>query len=135
MDFNISIVGLIVGTLINMGLGALWYSNVLFSKSWMKEANITEDDIKNPDKMGVVYALTALTALLTSFVLGMLILNLGIDTILEGLFFALVLWVGTNIPPIIKNWGFENRTLKLGMINHGYDLIVYMLVTIVYVLL
>lgn len=135
MDFNISIIGLIVGTLLNMGLGALWYSNVLFAKVWMKEAKITEEDIKNTDKMGVVYALTALTALLTSFVLGMLILNLGVETILEGLVFAVLLWAGTNLPSVIKNWGFEKRTIKLGMINHGYDLVVYVLVTIVYVLL
>lgn len=135
MNFNISIVGLIIGTLINMGLGALWYSNVLFAKPWMKEAGVTEEDISNTDKMGMVYGLTGATALLTSFVLGMLILNLGIDSIFKGLSFAFVLWAGTNVPAIIKNWGFENRSIKLGLINHGYDLAVYVLVTMVYVIL
>jgi hypothetical protein len=134
MKFNISIIGLIVGTFINMGLGALWYSNVLFAKSWMKEAGITDEDIQTGN-MGQIYGLTALGALIASYVLGFLVLNLNITSILDGLLFAVILWLGTHLPMIIKNWGFENRSFKLGFINHGYDLVVYLLVISLYIIL
>lgn len=134
MKFEVSIIGLIIGTLLNMGLGALWYSNVLFAKSWMKEAGITDEDIQSGN-MGQIYGFTALSALLTSYVLGFLVCNLNIDNIFDGILFALILWAGTNIPAIIKRWGFEGKSIKLGIINHGYDLVVYLLVITLYVIL
>lgn len=134
MSFNISILGLLLGAVVNMGLGALWYSNVLFAKPWMKEAGITNEDISGSQKgMVKVYSLTAVAAIITSFVIGVLVLSLQIDSLLSGLLFAVLLWAGTNIPTIIKNWGFEGRTIRLGIINHGYDLVVYVLVTQIYI--
>jgi len=134
MKYNISIVGLIIGTFINMGLGALWYSNLLFAKSWMKEASITDEDIQSGN-MSQIYGLTAVGALIASYVLGFLVLNLNITSIADGLLFAVILWLGTHLPMIIKNWGFENRSFKLGFINHGYDLVVYFLVISLYIIL
>lgn len=136
MKFDISIIGLILGTLINMGLGALWYSPVLFMKPWMKEAGISENDIQSSQReMGKIYGMTGLGALITSAFLGLFVLNMNIDNIGEGLLWAVILWLGTQLPSIIKNWGFENRTWKLGMINHGYDLAVYLIVITIYVFL
>lgn len=136
MKFDISIIGLILGTLINMGLGALWYSPVLFMKPWMKEAGISENDIQSSQgEMGKIYGMTGLGALITSAFLGLFVLNMNIDNIGEGLLWAVILWLGTQLPSIIKNWGFENRTWKLGMINHGYDLAVYLIVITIYVFL
>lgn len=134
MKFSISIIGLVIGTFINMGLGALWYSNVLFAKSWMKEAGITDEDIQSGN-MGQIYGLTALGALITSYVLGFLVVNLNLTSLVDGLLFAVILWLGTHLPMIIKNWGFENRTFKLGFINHGYDLVVYLLVISIYIII
>lgn len=136
MKFDISIIGLILGTIINMGLGALWYSPVLFAKSWMKEANITEEEIQSSQgDMGKIYGMTGLGALVTSAFLGLFVLNMNIDHVGEGIMWAVILWLGTQLPSIIKNWGFENRTVKLGMINHGYDLAVYLIVITIYVFL
>lgn len=136
MKINISVIGLILGTLVNMGLGALWYSNALFAKPWMKEAGITKEDIDaSSHKMNKIYGLTGVGAFVTSFFLGVFTLNIGIDTLLEGSIWALILWIGTHLATIIKNWGFENRTWKLGWINHGYDLVVYILVVSIYVIL
>lgn len=135
MIFEVSIIGFIVGTIINMGLGALWYSPVLFAEPWMKESGVTMDKINDSQsQMGKIYGLTAFGAMLTSYVMGFLIANLGIDNIMVAIMFAMILWIGTNLPMIIKNWGFEGRTVKLGVINHGYDLVVYILVSIAYVI-
>lgn len=52
-----------------------------------------------------------------------------------ALLLAILIWLGTNAPFVVKNWGFEDRSIKLGLINHGYDLVVYIVVALLYVLL
>ncbi|MCK8058211.1 MULTISPECIES: DUF1761 domain-containing protein [unclassified Fusibacter] len=136
MTFSVNIFALVLGMLVNMGLGALWYSSFLFAKPWMKEANIAAEDIsKSSNEMGKVYGLTALSALITSYAIGFLVVNLNLTNVVDGLLLTVILWLGTDLSTIIKNWGFENRTLKLGIINHGYDLVVYGLLTSLYILI
>lgn len=132
MTFNVSILPLLIGTIFNMVLGALWYSNVLFSKSWMKESGVTEAAIKDTSGMTKVYFLTMLMALSTSYVIGFMVSNMGITTIIQVIVMAAIMWLGTDLPMIIKKWGFEGRTLKLGLINHSYQLLVYVVVGIFY---
>lgn len=135
MEFGISLLPFIIGAVINMVLGALWYSPVLFAKPWMKEAGITQEYVEvSQGKMGKVYIFTTIMAFVTSFTIGFLILNLGITSIGQGIVFSIILWLGTNVPSIIKRWGFEDNTIKLGIINHGYDLAVYLLVSVLFIL-
>lgn len=136
MNFAVSMIPLIIGAVFNMVLGAMWYSPVLFAKQWMKEAKITEAYIEvSKGKMGKVYVFTTITAVITSYVIGFILLNMGITSIINGIIVAILVWIGTNLPNIIKNWGFEDRSIKLGIINHGYDLVVYIVVSIIFVLL
>lgn len=135
MDFGIRVIPFIIGAVINMALGALWYSPVLFAKPWMKEAGITEEYVKvSQGKMGKVYIFTTVFAFLTSYIIGFLVINTGAMSIGSAILVALLVWIGTNAPFIVKNWGFEDRSIKLGIINHGYDFVVYILVAIVYAL-
>ncbi len=135
MKTIIPLIPFVLGALINMGLGALWYSNVLFAKSWMAESGVTSEQIESTDGMGKVYGLTMLTAVSTSFVIGLLVTKLGIDSVLHATLFAVILWIGTNLPSVIKRWGFENQSFKLGLINHGYDLTVYLIVSVLYAIM
>ena len=45
MNYSVNILAFIIGGFFNMLLGALWYSNLLFAKSWMKEAGINREDV------------------------------------------------------------------------------------------
>lgn len=135
MIFTVDILPLIIGTAFNMGLGALWYSNVLFAKQWMKESGVTDDQVSDTTGMGKVYALTMLMALTTAYVIGFLINNLALTSIIHVLVLAVVVWMGIDLPMIIKNWGFEGRTIKLGLINHTYQLAIYVVVGILFAIL
>lgn len=135
MIFRVNILPLIIGTVFNMGLGAMWYSNVLFAKQWMKESGVTEDQISDTTGMGKVYALTMLMALATAYVIGFLVNNLNLTSIIQVLVLAVMVWIGSDLPMIIKNWGFEGRTIKLGLINHTYQLAIYVVVGVLFVIL
>ncbi|MGB3366514.1 MAG: DUF1761 domain-containing protein [Acidaminobacteraceae bacterium] len=134
MNFTVDILPFVIGGFFNMILGALWYSNILFAKSWMKESGVTEASINDNSGMGLVYGLTFITAFITSYVIGFIITNLGITSIVQAFIFSIILWLGTDLPMIIKNWGFESRSIKLGFINHSYHLVVYLVVGILFVI-
>ncbi|MGM8213231.1 DUF1761 domain-containing protein [Virgibacillus sp. W0430] len=135
MIFEVSILPLIIGGIFNMVLGALWYSNVFFAKSWMKESGVTEEQVTDSSGMGKVYGLTLVMAVITSYVIGFIIVNFDITSIWRALIVAVILFLGVDLPMIIKNWGFERRSIKLGFINHGYQLVVYAVVGILFILL
>ena len=135
MNFSVNILPLIIGGFFNMILGAMWYSNVLFAKAWMKESGVTEEAISDNSNMGIVYGFTFLTAFLTSYVIGFIVTNLALTSIVHAVILAIIIWLGTDFPMIIKNWGFEGRSIKLGLINHSYQLVVYLVVGILFILL
>ena len=135
MTFAVGILPLVIGAVFNMGLGALWYSNILFAKPWMEESGVTEEAMKDTAGMGQVYGMTLLMAVVTSYVVGFIVTNMGMMNVGQGIMLAIVLWLGTDLPMVIKNWGFEGRTLKLGLINHSYQLVVYLVVAFLFVLL
>ncbi len=135
MTFGVSIIPLIIGAVFNMGLGALWYSKVLFAEPWMKAAGITDEDISDTSGMGTVYLFTMISAVVTSYVIGFIVVNMGISGLWQAIVLSVVLWLGTDTPMIIKNWGFEKRSIKLGIINHGYQWVVYLVVAVLFTVL
>ncbi len=135
MNYSVNILAFIIGGFFNMLLGALWYSNLLFAKSWMKEAGINREDVGDSSGMVKVFALTLLSTFFTSYLIGFIIANFAINSVLNALIIALLIWIGADLPMIIKNWGFEGHSIKLGLINHGYQLVVYLVVAVLYVLL
>ncbi|RZL04923.1 MAG: DUF1761 domain-containing protein [Rubrivivax sp.] len=102
--------------------GGLWYSPILFAKSWMVEAGLTEAQTKqgSPAK---IFGLSALASLVMAFNLAAF---LGAKaTLTFGLFagFATGLgWVAMSLGVIYL---FEQRSLKLWLINSGYQVVAY----------
>jgi len=66
MEVQINHFAVIVCALANLGLGALWYSPVMFYQAWKKENNLSDEQLKtiNPLK---VYGTTLILSLLISY--------------------------------------------------------------------
>jgi len=120
VQFNFPAV--IVAALTGFLIGGLWYSPILFAKSWMAEAGVSETQSKqaNPAK---VMGLAALATLVMAFNLAAF---LGAKATLSfGLFagFATGLgWVAMSLGVIYL---FEQRSLRLWLINSGYQVLAY----------
>lgn len=103
-------------------LGGLWYSPILFARSWMREAGLSEEQTRQAG-MGRVFGFSALAALVMAFNLAAFI---GPKADLAfGLFagFAAGLgWVAMSLGVIYL---FEQRSLKLWLINSGYQVVAY----------
>lgn len=116
----------LVCAIANLALGALWYSPLLFYKSWMTENNFTDEDIKkvNPAK---IYSITLLISVIISYNLAFFLGDNKTDMIwgttagfLAGFGFSALIFTVVAL--------FEQRSWKYILINGGYITIYFTLI-------
>lgn len=103
-------------------LGGLWYSPILFARSWMREAGLTEEQTRQAP-MARVFGFSALAALVMAFNLAAFIgpkASLGF-----GIFAGLTAGLGWVAMSLGVVYLFEQRSLKLWLINSGYQVVAY----------
>jgi hypothetical protein len=123
-DLHFNFAAIFVAALMSFAIGGLWYSPLLFARAWMKETGLTEQKTKDAP-MGRTFGLAAVASLVMAFNLAAFIgpkASLGF-----GLFAgaaAAIGWVAMSLGVIYL---FEQRSLKLWLINSGYQVIAYTL--------
>jgi hypothetical protein len=123
-DLHFNFAAIFVAALMSFAIGGLWYSPLLFARAWMKEAGLSEQQTKDAP-MGRIFGLAALASLVMAFNLAAFVgpkASLGF-----GLFAgtaAAIGWVTMSLGVIYL---FERRSLKLWLINSGYQVLAYTL--------
>jgi Protein of unknown function (DUF1761) len=109
-------------SLVSFVIGGLWYSPILFAKAWMAASGVSEAQAKSAN-MARIFGLAFVANLVMAFNLSAF---LGAKATLQfGLFagFATGLgWVAMSLGVIYL---FEQRSLKLWLINSGYQIVAY----------
>lgn len=123
MDFSgINFFAVFVAALCSFAVGGLWYSPLLFGKSWMQESGMTEEKIKKGN-MPVIYALTFLLSVIIAMTFERFLplhatWRLGAAAgALAGLG-----WVSTAFG---ITYLFEQKSSKLFLINAGYHAVTF----------
>jgi Protein of unknown function (DUF1761) len=112
----------------SMILGALWYSPMLFGASWMRESGMTQDKARSANMaktMGMAFLLSVIGAGVFAMFLG------PTATPIFGIsvgFAAGLCWVAGSYG---INYLFEQRSLRLFLINGGYHTIQYTLIGLI----
>jgi hypothetical protein len=109
---------------LSFAIGGLWYSPFLFAKPWMKEAGVSEEQTRNAP-MARIFGLAALASLVMAFNLAAFIgpkASLGF-----GLFAGAAAGIGWVAMSLGVIYLFEQRSLKLWLINSGYQVVAYTL--------
>ncbi|MBX4188550.1 DUF1761 domain-containing protein [Candidatus Saccharibacteria bacterium] len=117
---EINWLAVLVAALINMVVGALWYSSAGFVKPWMK---LTGHKMGG-GSAGPGYAISAVGALLQAFILVHFVRYAGAITAVRGAEAGFWLWLGFVGVVMATNIVFEGRPWKLWAINAGYFLVV-----------
>jgi Protein of unknown function (DUF1761) len=105
-------------------LGGVWYSPALFGNAWMKDNNLTMEEIKKGN-MGKIYGITFILSLVMSANLAMFLNDAKTDVAwgtTAG--FLAGLWV---FCAVAMHGLFEHRTGRLIFINGGYSIVGLML--------
>ncbi|MEK7570392.1 MAG: DUF1761 domain-containing protein [Patescibacteria group bacterium] len=122
---DVNLLHVLVAGVVAMVLGGLWYSPVLFAKTWAKLANINEEAAKKEAPMA--YLKMFVTALISAYVLAVFVGFAGAATFGEGAMIGLWLWLGFIFTVTMSSVIFEKRSWKLWLINNGYQLVLMLI--------
>lgn len=113
----------IAATVVNMVLGSLWYSRMLFGTAWMKLSGV--DPQKATAGRNRAYFLMLVTAFITAFLLAVFVGTIGAATAMEGALIGFLLWLGFVATTMSASVLFEGRPVALYAINASYHLVAF----------
>lgn len=119
---DINWVSVIVSAIVAFAIGGLWYSPLLFSKAWVKELKISDDEIKSSN-MILIFGTTFLLNIVSATILDLFIGKNA--TLISGMIFGLfvaIAWVTTSLG---INYLFSRKSLKLFLIDAGYFIVFF----------
>lgn len=119
---EINWLSVIVATLAAFAIGGLWYSPVLFSKTWQRENKLSDQEIKEAN-MALIFGSSFLLNFISAVVLELFIGKQAdvLTGLLAGLFVGLG-WVATSLG---TTYLFARKTLNLFIIDAGYFVVYF----------
>ncbi len=127
LEFSgINYVAVLVVWVIYMIVGAFWYSPSGFAKQWTKLTGI--DIMKIPQKKATqIIAFVAGSALIQSLTLAVILYSLQVTQIMNGLFVAVVLWLGLVAATTVGTTLYSKRSWRFLWLNSSYFLLVMLI--------
>jgi hypothetical protein len=119
-DFNWP--AIIVATFAAFGLGAVWYTKGLFGAAWMQYVGLTDEDANTgsmPKTFGGALVLQLIAAMTLATLTG------PESTWLSGVYTGLLVGIGLVATAYGVTYLFEQRPLRLFMINAGYNVVLF----------
>jgi hypothetical protein len=129
-DPNINLIPVIIAGVVNMVIGALWYSPLVMGKLWMRSMGKTEEELKqgmSSASMGLTYVVNTIAALLFAYVLAHIVKFANLTTFQQGAMAGFWVWLGFVITTVIPGYMFESRPKMLYFIFIIYQLIAIVL--------
>ena len=113
-----------------MVVGFVWYSPLLFARSWMVLMGYDPNDKAKTKEMqnsaGPSYMMSLVASVISAAVLGEIIALAAINTALNGMKVGLAVWLGFVTTVQLTNSLFSRQPAKLYAINTGYQLVCYL---------
>lgn len=111
---------IIVATVAAFILGGAWYAKGLFGGAWMQDVGLSDEDANNANMrktFGGAFVLQLVAAMTLASILG------PESTWLLGVRTGLILGIGILATAYGVTYIFEQRPLRLFMINAGYNVV------------
>jgi Protein of unknown function (DUF1761) len=123
LEFSDLQVGAIVFTwLLNVMLGAFWYSPIAFEKHWSRLSGVNM--MKMPkDAANRAIASVAVSALIQTICLAVLLRTIGADTSKNAFSVGLLVWAGFIAATTLGNTLYLRFSWKFWAINAGFFLV------------
>jgi len=118
--FNIWAV--LVSVVSNMILGALWYSPVLFGNQWLKLIGKKAEDISKDDaSKSMMFSI--IPAIVLIVLLSLVLAFTRASTVADALIIGTITSLGFMGMNAFNQYLFEQRSLKLIILNTGYPFV------------
>jgi len=124
MFTKVNIWAIILAAFSYLIIGTLWYSPLLFGKSWIKLIGFCDEDFKTNKPMWVILALSFLSAAIAAFLISAILgpkPNAEFGAIV-GATISLC-WISMSK---LSSVLFENQKIRLFLLHAGFDLVTFM---------
>jgi hypothetical protein len=113
-----NILAVVVAAAVSFGIGSLWYSPLLFGNQWAELAGLKMDNIdKNQMIKGMMGSVVG--ALITSFILNHILMVLEVSSVAFAIKVSLGIWLGFIATTTINVVLYEQKPVKLFLINNA----------------
>jgi hypothetical protein len=116
---ELNYLAIIVATIVYFMLGAVWYSPLMFGKSWASMQNIKMDD---KSRLPIMLSITFVLNIIVSVAMMLLVKITFINELLGGLKLGLLAGVGFSATTIGITFLYESRPFKIYLIDAGYHI-------------
>lgn len=124
MEISINLWAVLAAALASMVIGGLWYSPLLFGKSWIKMMGWSSSTLKSMQKSaGPSYAVGFLNSLVMAYVLAHFVDLSGATDAQGALVLAFWVWLGFVATVQLGSVLWEGRSIKLWGLNAAYFLV------------
>lgn len=122
LDFGgVNWLAVIVATVAGIVVGFVWYAPPVFGRRWAKAAGI---DLPQPGQVQpTTYVGAIVIALVTAYVLAVLIRGLGAASLADGAVVGFVAWLGFVATWLASGVFFERRPTAWWAINAGQAIV------------
>jgi len=126
---SIPLIPVILTALVMFVVSMLWYSPIAFGNIWQRLSGLTPDMKPTGNKMYATFGIAFLGSLITSYVLGIVIINSVIFTLIQGMMIGFWMWLGFVVPVFISQylWATHKKHLTIYAIDLGQLLIVLLI--------
>jgi hypothetical protein len=121
---GLNYLAVLVAAILNMAVGAVWYSPAVAGKRWMELMGFKQEDMQaRMSGAPRAYALTFLASLLMAYALARVIWYAEAFTLAGGALIGLLAWLGFVVTSHAANYLFEGKSMSLFTLNMGYHLV------------
>lgn len=121
---GINYLAVLVAAILNMAIGALWYSPAVLGGAWMDLVGLkAEDAQKRMAGMRRAYSWAFVASFLMAYALARVLWYAKVTSPGGGIMIGLLAWLGFVAASHGANYLFEGRPFRLFTINMGYHLV------------
>jgi len=122
--FEVNYVAVLVAGIINLILGMVWYAPRVFGGAWMRMSKITPEMAERGKRRMPLMAFIAFIAgVIMAYVLSFFAIAWGVFDAIGALDVAFWIWLGFIAPVLLGSVLWEQKPMKLYVINAGYWLV------------
>lgn len=127
MEVSVNYLAVLLAAVSSMVVGATWYSQGVFGKTWAKLAKVKMGKNDTPAQMTVLFGGVFVASLITAYVLAHVAFLsnhfFGDNFLQNSLSTAFWLWLGLTAARIFTHDSFEGRPRKLTLLTASHEFV------------
>lgn len=133
METEINWLAVLFATIAGMICAGFWYTKTLFGPTWRQLTGISEADSQKSGNTPMIIVLFAniITSIVLVVVINVCRVVFANTTIWLALLIGFMLWLAFSATTLITHNAFEQKPIKLTLINVGYQLILFISMSLV----